>query len=100
VTADTRKEYTGLFIPKGILADRRFKAHEMIVYAYMANFGARFHASDRHMAARLGLSPKTIRNTVQRLRAKGFVVGQYNTRKPVAYELSLSRDNIVPEKGA
>ena len=85
IVNEAKKEYTGLWIDRHVLNDQRFNGHEMIVYAYMMSFGPKFAASDAHMAKRLGISPKTIRNTMARLRAKGFVTGQWFNRKPVPY---------------
>ena len=85
MTTHVKKEFTGLWIEKQVLSDPRFRGHEMIVYAYMSNLGDRFAASDRHIAKQLGMSPKTVRNTMAKLRAKGFVAGTWYTRKPVPY---------------
>lgn len=90
--SENKREYTGLWIDKHILADKRFNGREMLVYAYMMSFGARFMASDRHIAMRLGMTLKTVRNTMSMLRKKGFIEGQFHSRKPIPY-------NNVPKSG-
>jgi predicted DNA-binding transcriptional regulator len=82
--------FKGIWIDAALLVDRRLTRNEMIVYAYMLSLGARFHASDLHMAKVLGLSHGSIRNIVAKLRKLGMVAGENMKRKPVAYTPPMS----------
>ena len=82
------KGFEGVWIGAEMLRDRRFSKTELLVYSYMCSFRLKFHASDAHMAKTLGTTEQTIRNTVTKLRKKGFICGHNQTRRPRPYDMT------------
>lgn len=73
--SDKKKEFTGAWVAKSILASKDLTATDKLLLGYMLSFGE-FFASNAHVAMRLGVGESTVANAMVRLRRKGYIKGR------------------------
>jgi len=83
--------FKGVWIEAAVFQRNDLTDGEKLLWGYMNSF-KRFHASDAHIAAVMGKSVGTIKNTMSRLRTKGYVTGHNKTRQPCLPQTSLLSD--------
>ena len=69
-------DFKGAWIPRDILSNRNLSANEKLLLGYAMSFKGKCFASDRHLAERLGLTPKGVANLLSGLRRKGILKGR------------------------
>jgi len=69
-------DFKGAWIPRDILSNRNLSANEKLLLGYAMSFNGKCFASDRHLAERLGLTPKGVANLLSGLRRKGILKGR------------------------
>ena len=66
-------------IPQSVAQSRKLSWNEKAILGFMMGFKGRFRASNVYVAECLGMCPKTVENTLTRMRKKGLIAG----RKPL-----------------
>jgi hypothetical protein len=69
-------DFKGAWIPRDLLSHRNLSANEKLLLGYAMSFNGKCFASDRHLAERLGLTPKGVANLLSGLRRKGILRGR------------------------
>jgi len=69
-------DFKGAWIPRDLLSNRNLSANEKLLLGYAMSFNGKCFASDRHLAERLGLTPKGVANLLSGLRRKGILRGR------------------------
>jgi hypothetical protein len=83
--------FKGVWIEAAVFQRNDLTDGEKLLWGYMNSF-KHFHASDAHIAAVMGKTVGTIKNTMSRLRTKGYVTGHNKTRQPCLPQTSLLND--------
>lgn len=69
-------QFEGTWIPADLCKRKDLIPTEKLILGYCASFPNRCFASDAHIAAQLGLTQKTVSNTLSKLRARGILNGR------------------------
>lgn len=69
-------QFRGAWVPADLCRRKDLSPSEKLILGYCASFSGRCFASDAHIAEAVGLSEKTVSNTLSRLRSKGVINGR------------------------
>jgi DNA-binding Lrp family transcriptional regulator len=75
-----KKEFTGIWLTKELLADTRLTWADKILVAYVDSFGENFYAGNKHIAAMLGMTEQAVANRLVRLRKRGVFKERHLTK--------------------
>lgn len=89
-------QFKGAWIPAELCRRKDLIPTEKLILGYCASFPNRCFASDAHIAAELGMTEKTVSNTLSRLRSKGLLTGR---DFPKSFTTLPVNGNRVPVNG-
>jgi DNA-binding Lrp family transcriptional regulator len=66
------KKFKGVWIPLGLLADKKLTWADKVFIGYVTSFPGKFYAGNNHIAEKLGTTPQMIANRLTKLRKMGY----------------------------
>jgi DNA-binding MarR family transcriptional regulator len=91
---EQKKEFTGVWIPKHILEDKKLSMRDMIIFSEIACFEV-CYKSNKKLGERYSLGRVTISRSISRLIKRGYVKSNKKTGEYRTLQASYDKPGLV-----